>query len=122
MHPTATEYSVRVVRSESSSLSQGEMLIIGQAGGLRDGVAYMVESDPILLVGETYVFFLMESSVRSGYYTGQPFGRFNVNPAGRLVPVHEEWLYLPAVAALDARTVPESADIIAAALASANSN
>lgn len=117
--PTATDYSVGVVRSLRSGVQAGAVIPVAQAGGVRNGVAYSLENDPVIRVGGRYLFFLR---FQGGHYAGPPFGRFEVDASGRLAVADEVWRYLPAVSRLAGRSVDEAVGEITAALSAPSSN
>ncbi len=118
--PTATHYSVRVIRSLGSAPNPGSVIRVGQIGGLKDGVAFHADGDSLIQVGATYLFFLRQETDPSNpdtLYAGAPFGRFEVGPADVLAIADESWFYLPVVVALEGVTVDEAEAQIAAAAA-----
>jgi len=82
------------------SLQTGDTIAVMQSGGVFEGIAYEDHGDPVIEVGATYLFFLQpqlglrEISIAEPWgttYSGGPFGRFLVDPDGRLNVVDDIW-------------------------------
>ena len=83
---------------------------MGQAGGVKNGIAYQLEGDPVIRVGVTYLFFLQRGPHS---YAGPAFGRFEIDAAGRFMP--NGWETYTGIAAVSGRTIDEAAARIARA-------
>lgn len=110
--PTGTYYSATVIRSlgRSAKFGPGQTIIIGQAGGVKNGVAYQLDEDPLISVGTTYLFIVREDGDR---FVGSAFGRFQIDAAGRFMP--NGWESYAGVAAISGRTIDEAAARVARA-------
>ncbi|MDP2676051.1 MAG: hypothetical protein Q8Q00_14300 [Dehalococcoidia bacterium] len=117
---------LRVVRSSPieiggvvfgfTEVKAGDTITVSQLGGLVDGVVFQDESDPIIRVGSTYLYFLGEPE--PGTFTSDPFERFIVD-GGKLQPVNRNASNLEGVKALAGLPVDAAQATIEAALAAA---
>jgi hypothetical protein len=89
----------RVIAADGVNI--GQSIAVMHGGGISDGVAYEVDGDPVVGVGETYLMFLEpflglhDIGVPEPWgltYSGPPYGRFFVSKAGLLDVVDERWL------------------------------
>jgi hypothetical protein len=112
----ATVYEVEVTSVVvSSSLTPGETLTLLTGGAVIEGTEYFYRDDPLMRVGEEYLFFLKPEDDlvrRMG-----PFSRFRLDSAERLVPVAEKSAVLPAVMELTCLSLTEATPLIVAAAA-----
>ncbi len=94
--------AVHVLRVIASPRVQaGQTIGVSQLGGVgHDGRLYEIESDRLLSVGTTYLFFLQDLQPQYAIdgFTGDPFGRFVINANGLIVP--NGWEALAGVSAI----------------------
>jgi hypothetical protein len=119
--PSATKYSIRIIESVQSNFKAGDVVEVGQIGGIKDGVEYYAEGDPVYRMGTTYLLFLgpADPTDPATLFESAPFGKFLLDDAGRLTPVDPIWASLPAVAELTGVTLEEANSLVAAASSSA---
>jgi hypothetical protein len=117
--PTVTAYAVKVSESYRPNVAAGDMITIQQLGGIKDGVAYQGEGDPVLELGHAYLFFLRPAvpSDPSSPLVGSGFGRFEIDSSGKLAVVDPIWDYLKAVSDLEELSLSEVDSAVAAAVA-----
>ena len=87
--PQVSLYTIRVLESIVGGLKAGEEINVMQNGGLRNGVAYELEGDPVIEVGKSYLMF---AALQEGYgwYATMPWGRYEISN-NKLVPVSAEF-------------------------------
>ncbi len=103
--PTLSRYNVEVIDILGGRIPADGFWVY-QSGGVKDGIAYEVEGDPVIELGRTYVMFLSLDS--NGWYWSIPWGRFEVVDGGRLLPVaEEEWEFLGFRRALEGKLLAD---------------
>lgn len=103
--PSMSRYRVEVIEDLAGTdpSFEGELWIL-QSGGVKDGIAYELQGDPVIEVGATYVTFLQEDNV--GLWS-TPWGRFAIDDSGETVVVTDEWAQLGVVEELSGRTLSD---------------
>jgi hypothetical protein len=99
--PPETIFLVSAVQVISAPrASQGATFSLLQSGGpTKEGVPFLIEGDPLVNVGQTYLMFLNDLS-RTGadLFSGPAFGRFVVTNEGLIEP--NGWEASPGVSAV----------------------
>jgi hypothetical protein len=100
--PPETVFSVSVVQVISAPrATQRETFSLLQLGGpTKEGVPFLLDGDPLVYIGETYLMFLNDLTFRTGsdLFSGPAFGRFVVTNGGLIVP--NGWEASPGVSAV----------------------
>jgi hypothetical protein len=110
-----TTYSLEVLEVVlGENVKAGDVLNLTQVGGRWEGNVYQAQGDPVVIIGQRYLFFL-EYDEEIGDYTAMPFGRFIIATDGTLIAVDKEWEYLPVVADLNGRRADSAIDMIRSA-------
>jgi hypothetical protein len=90
---TATVEVQEVVWKRSPGVVVPNTLQLRQTGGMREGVVYPIEGDPLVERGQDYVVFLKEVAPTAYRIVGGPSGRFVVE-GDTVVPVAKNGLEL----------------------------
>lgn len=103
--PSMSRYRVEVIEELGGAGDplESELWIL-QSGGVKDGIAYELQGDPVLEVGATYVTFLQEDEV--GLWS-TPWGRFTLDDSDETVPVADDWAQLGVVEELRGRSLED---------------
>ncbi len=79
---------------------------------MKNGIAYESAGNPVIEVGRTYVMFL--SFDEKGWHWSTPWGRFEVAPAGSLIPAAADyWQTLGVRQQLEGKTVADLRSMVA---------
>jgi hypothetical protein len=105
-----SRYEVAVQTAVSGPVEPGSTLVMEQSGGMVGASdtgqrLVILEGDTPLEPGRTYLFFATRKD--DGAYISAPFTRLALGPGQRLAAL-EPWRDIPAMRALDGRTVPEA--------------
>jgi hypothetical protein len=105
-----SRYDVTVQAAVLGTVEPGSTVVMEQFGGIvgdeESGLRLVIlEGDTPLQPGRTYLFFATRKD--DGAYVSAPFTRLALGPGQRLAAL-EPWGDIPAMQALDGRTVPEA--------------
>lgn len=105
--PQVSRYNLEVHEVLYGDAAKGQVVPVTQSGGVRNGVAYETEGDPVIEVGKTYLLFL-DRSDEYGWYWPTPWGRHELKENGKLEPVTSQWDGLTAQKELKGKSVDEA--------------
>lgn len=102
---------------DAPGLVAGDTIVVSQMGELKDGVAYEVRDDPLIMVGQVFLLFVTEA--RPGTWVSHPAARFEVDKKGQLQPASEIWENTPAALVLSGMTIESASAAVSAAVSEA---
>ncbi len=99
-----TVFSVQVSDPGSSNLKVGEVINLGQTGGIWEGKEYQMQSYPLLEVGKQYILTItaddtIDKLAGQGYLAGPPFTVFRFD-GDKIHSIDDAWSDMPAVKAI----------------------
>lgn len=116
--PNITVYQFRIsevlANGSSDRLNAGDVIPLFQSGGVKDGVAYVIEGIELLQVGETYVLFIQRQGTME-WYSAAPYGQYRLDGQTLIGP--EYWVNAGVVKELAGRSVDEVRAMVRAASA-----
>jgi hypothetical protein len=112
--PRVTLYTLSVVETLVGSLQPGEAIPMYQSGGMRKGIEYRIEGDPVLQVGATYLMFMRKVDPM-GWYSAAPYGRFVLDSGGGLAGTEPQWANLFVTRSLSGKSLQDARAAVASA-------